>query len=163
MRPPNLPRPCMHGLPPLQCSESDVEARFYCPSGETVKYRMTRAAIDAVDLYILEQSTACQVWVSGAEAHPTPIELYPFSCQHVSDRLIFEQASPIRVATCNLHGYHIKSGVTAVLPTIQLHQYVATGGHFNAAAAGSSTNTTGSGRSNGRYELRIFTVISLQT
>lgn len=54
------------------------------------------------------------------------------------------QACPIRVSTCNLHGNRIKSGVTALLPAVELHQFVASGSNLNGPA-GSSTNTTGSG------------------
>ncbi|XP_052121267.1 transmembrane protein KIAA1109 isoform X3 [Frankliniella occidentalis] len=115
MRPPRTPKPCMHGLPPLLCSESDIETRYSCPTSDQVKYRMTRVAIDEIDIYLLEQSTAIELW-----------------------------ASPIRVSTCNLHGNRIKSGVTALLPAVELHQFVASGSHLNGPA-GSSTNTTGSG------------------
>ncbi|PSN42917.1 hypothetical protein C0J52_12026 [Blattella germanica] len=119
LRPPRLPKACHHGLPPLQCSESDPDTRYRCPSGDDIKYRMTRVAIDAVDLYILENSTAFQIW-----------------------------ASPIRIATCNLHGHLVKSGVTGVLPAVQVRQYVATGSNFNGGNLNhSNTNTTGSGRS----------------
>ncbi|XP_034234984.1 transmembrane protein KIAA1109 isoform X3 [Thrips palmi] len=115
MRPPHTPKPCMHGLPPLLCPESDNETRFSCPSSDQVKYRMTRVAIDEIDIYLLEQNTAMEIW-----------------------------ACPIRVSTCNLHGNRIKSGVTALLPSVELHQFVATGSHIGGAT-GSSTNTTGSG------------------
>ncbi|KAJ9593935.1 hypothetical protein L9F63_014649, partial [Diploptera punctata] len=119
LRPPRLPKACHHGLPPLQCSESDPDTRYRCPSGDDIKYRMTRVAIDAIDLYILENNTAFQIW-----------------------------ASPIRIATCNLHGQLVKSGVTGVLPAVQVRQYVATGSNFSGGNINhSNTNTTGSGRS----------------
>lgn len=58
------------------------------------------------------------------------------------------KASPIRIATCNLHGHLVKSGVTGVLPAVQVRQFVATGSNFNGGNANhSNTNTTGSGRS----------------
>ncbi|XP_069702783.1 bridge-like lipid transfer protein family member 1 isoform X3 [Periplaneta americana] len=119
LRPPRLPKACHHGLPPLQCSESDPDTRYRCPSGDDIKYRMTRVAVDAVDLYLLENGTAFQIW-----------------------------ASPIRIATCNLHGHLVKSGVTGVLPAVQVRQFVATGSNFSGGNANhSNTNTTGSGRS----------------
>ncbi|PNF17358.1 hypothetical protein B7P43_G02985 [Cryptotermes secundus] len=119
LRPPRLPKTCHHGVPPLQCSESDPDTRYRCPSGDDIKYRMTRLAVDAVDLFLLENGTAVQIW-----------------------------ASPIRIATCNLHGHLVKSGVTGVLPAVQVRQFVATGSNFNGGNANhSNTNTTGSGRS----------------
>lgn len=63
----------------------------------------------------------------------------------------FSQISPVRVATCNLHGQKVKSGVTGLISTILLRQFVSTNGHFSHANGGnnsySNTNTTGSGRS----------------
>jgi hypothetical protein len=63
LRSPHLPKACHHGVPPLQCSESDPNTRYRCPSGDDIKYRMTRLAVDAVDLYLLESGTAFQIWV----------------------------------------------------------------------------------------------------
>lgn len=97
-----------------------------CPSSEDIKYRMTRIAIDAVDLYLVESGTALHTWIS-----------------------------PIRLSTCNLHGQNVKSGITALIPTVLVRNFVSSSGHFNHAhfantAANNShsnTNTTGSGRS----------------
>jgi hypothetical protein len=63
LRPPRLPKSCHHGLPPLQCGQSDPDIKYRCPSGDDIKYRMTRLAVDAVDLFLLENSTAVQIWV----------------------------------------------------------------------------------------------------
>ena len=76
LRPPRMPKACYHGLPPLQCSESDPDTRYRCPSGDDIKYRMTRVAIDAVDLHILENGTAFQIWVSDIF---TTLYTYSFS------------------------------------------------------------------------------------
>lgn len=59
---------------------------------------MTRVSVDAIDLYLIESGTALNLW-----------------------------ASPIRLATCNLHGNHVKSGVTAVLPAVRLRQLICAG------------------------------------
>ncbi|XP_014476117.1 PREDICTED: uncharacterized protein KIAA1109 isoform X1 [Dinoponera quadriceps] len=123
LRPPNLPFHCHHGLPPLQCPESDVDKHYRCPSSEDIKYRMTRLSIDSVDLYFQEVGTAVQFWIS-----------------------------PIRVSTCNLHGHQVKSGVTAVLPTILIRQFVSAADYF---ANTSNTNTTGSGRSHNNASSRM--------
>nr|CAD7425599.1 unnamed protein product [Timema monikensis] len=113
---PRLPQMCHHGFPPLECTHTDPQSRPRCPSGDDIKYRMTRFAIDALDIYLVEGGTAFQVW-----------------------------ASPIRVTTCNLHGQHVKSGVTGVLPAIKVRQLVSTGSSFGTHC----TNSGGSGRSHG--------------
>ncbi|XP_063234537.1 bridge-like lipid transfer protein family member 1 isoform X2 [Bacillus rossius redtenbacheri] len=120
LRPPRLSRVCHHGLPPLECARSDVESRQHCPAGDDLKYRMTRLAVDALDLYLVEHGTAVQMW-----------------------------ASPVRVATCNLHGHYVRSGVTGVLPAIQVRQFVTSGGNFNNH---SNTNTASSGRSHAKRQ-----------
>lgn len=57
----------------------------------------------------------------------------------------------MRLSTCNLHGQKVKSGVTALISTILIRQFVSTNGHFTQANNGNSsysnTNTNGSGRS----------------
>ncbi|XP_057320080.1 bridge-like lipid transfer protein family member 1 isoform X4 [Microplitis mediator] len=125
MRPPGLPHHCHHGLPPLQCPDSDPDNHYRCPSSEDIKYRMTRVAIDAIDLYLQEAGTATQLWIS-----------------------------PIRVSTCNLHGQQVKSGVTGVMPTILTRQFVSAAGHFantsNTNTTGSArSHTNASSRMSG--------------
>ncbi|XP_031778306.1 transmembrane protein KIAA1109 isoform X10 [Nasonia vitripennis] len=123
LRSPGLPNLCHHGLPPLQCADSDIDKHYRCPSSEDIKYRMTRVAIDSVDLYIQESGTASQVWIS-----------------------------PVRVSTCNLHGQQVKAGMTGILPTILIRQFVSAVGHF---ANTSNTNTTASGRSYNNANSRL--------
>lgn len=123
LRPPKTLRYCHHGVPSHLCSHSKDEMKYRCPSSEDIKYRMTRVAIDAVDLYLIESGTCLQTWVS-----------------------------PIRVSTCNLHGQKVKSGVTCLVSTVLLRHFISTSGHFTpangtAANSYSNTNTTGSGRS----------------
>lgn len=84
---------------------------------------MTRLSVDAIDLYFQEVGTMIQFWIS-----------------------------PIRLSTCNLHGQQVKSGVTGVLPTILIRQFVSAAGHF---ANTSNTNTTGSGRSHNNTSSRL--------
>ncbi|KAK9299212.1 hypothetical protein QLX08_007719 [Tetragonisca angustula] len=121
LRPPDLPHHCHHGIPPLQCSDSDFEKHYRCPSSEDIKYRMTRIAIDAIDLYFQEVGTTIHTWIS-----------------------------PIRVSTCNLHGQQVKSGVTGVLPRILIRQFVSAADHFantsntNTAGSGRSHNNASS-------------------
>nr|XP_033335326.1 transmembrane protein KIAA1109 homolog isoform X11 [Megalopta genalis] len=121
LRPPDLPHHCHHGIPPLQCPDSDVDKHYRCPSSEDIKYRMTRIAIDSVDLHFQEVGTAVHLWIS-----------------------------PIRVSTCNLHGHQVKSGVTSVLPRILLRQFVSAADHFantsntNTTGSGRSHNNASS-------------------
>ncbi|XP_046402633.1 transmembrane protein KIAA1109 isoform X3 [Ischnura elegans] len=93
----------------LQRGDSDKT----CGNGDAdqgVKYRMVRVAIDALDLYIVESGTALQIW-----------------------------ASPIRIATCNLHSRNVKSGVTGMIPMIQVRQFISTGGGFSGGGGGSGS------------------------
>lgn len=57
----------------------------------------------------------------------------------------------MRVSTCNLHGQKVKSGVTALISTVLVRNFVSTNGHFsqtnNGSSSYSNTNTNGSGRS----------------
>ncbi|XP_029046657.1 transmembrane protein KIAA1109 homolog isoform X1 [Osmia bicornis bicornis] len=121
LRPPDLPHHCHHGIPPLQCPDSDIDKHYRCPSSEDIKYRMTRIAIDAIDLYFQEVGTTIHAWIS-----------------------------PIRVSTCNLHGQQVKSGVTGVLPRILIRQFVSAADHFantsntNTAGSGRSHNNASS-------------------
>ncbi|XP_062707528.1 bridge-like lipid transfer protein family member 1 isoform X7 [Aedes albopictus] len=120
LKSPKTIRYCHHGIPTNVCPHTKEDAKYRCPSTEDIKYRMTRVAIDAVDFYLIENGTAMHTWIS-----------------------------PIRIATCNLHGQQVKSGVTGLIPTILLRQFVSTGGHFSHSNGNShsNTNTTGSNRS----------------
>ncbi|XP_055681343.1 bridge-like lipid transfer protein family member 1 isoform X2 [Lutzomyia longipalpis] len=120
LRPSKNLRYCHHGVPSNLCPHSKEDTRYRCPSCEDIKYRMTRVAIDAMDIYLVESGTALHTWIS-----------------------------PIRISTCNLHGQQVKSGITGLLPTVLIRQFVSTGGHFTHINGNShsNTNTTGSGRS----------------
>lgn len=84
---------------------------------------MNRVAIDSIDLYLQESGTATQIW-----------------------------ASPVRVSTCNLHGQQVKAGITAILPTLLVRQFVSAAGHY---ANTSNTNTTASGKSHNNASSRL--------
>ncbi|XP_055600491.1 bridge-like lipid transfer protein family member 1 isoform X3 [Uranotaenia lowii] len=120
LKSPKTIRYCHHGVPTNICPHTKEDTKYRCPSTEDIKYRMTRVAIDAVDFYLIENGTALHTWIS-----------------------------PIRIATCNLHGQQVKSGITGLIPTILLRQFVSTGGHFSHSNGNShsNTNTTGSSRS----------------
>ncbi|XP_055643314.1 bridge-like lipid transfer protein family member 1 isoform X2 [Toxorhynchites rutilus septentrionalis] len=120
LKSPKTVRYCHHGVPTNVCPHTKEDSKYRCPSTEDIKYRMTRIAVDAVDFYLIENGTAMHTWIS-----------------------------PIRTATCNLHGQQVKSGVTSLIPTILLRQFVSTGGHFvhSNGNSHSNTNTTGSSRS----------------
>ncbi|XP_058820213.1 bridge-like lipid transfer protein family member 1 isoform X3 [Topomyia yanbarensis] len=116
LKSPKTVRYCHHGVPTNACPHTKEDAKYRCPSTEDIKYRMTRVAIDAVDFYIIENGTALHTWIS-----------------------------PIRIATCNLHGQQVKSGVTCLIPTVLLRQFISTGGHFSHSNGNSHSNTGTSG------------------
>jgi len=63
LKPAHLPLECHHGSPPSTCPHNDPQARYRCPTADEIKYRMTRVAIDAIDIYLVESSTAINFWV----------------------------------------------------------------------------------------------------
>ncbi|CRK93957.1 CLUMA_CG007483, isoform B [Clunio marinus] len=111
---------CHHGMASNVCPQTKEDVKYRCPSSEDIKYRMIRVAIDAIDIYIVENGCALHNWIS-----------------------------PIRFSTCNLHGQQVKSGITALIPNVLIRHFVATGAHLNHnnGNSHSNTNTTGSGRS----------------
>lgn len=58
-------------------------------------YRLVRFCADAVDVCVVEKSSSLRV-----------------------------QACPVRFSMCNLHGLHTKRGVTALVNSVLLQQYV---------------------------------------
>ncbi|XP_025405724.1 uncharacterized protein KIAA1109 isoform X4 [Sipha flava] len=120
LKPAHLPSECHHGSPPSTCPHNDAQARYRCPTADEIKYRMTRVAIDALDIYLVESGTAINLW-----------------------------ASPLRLSHCNLHSNHLKSGITLVIPAVKLKQFICAGVQ-NTPGFNSNTNTTGSNRSQHR-------------
>ncbi|KAL7044402.1 hypothetical protein ACKWTF_001906 [Chironomus riparius] len=111
---------CHHGTAVNICPHTKEEIKYRCPSSEDIKYRMLRVAIDAIDIYIVENGCALHSWMS-----------------------------PVRFAMCNLHGLQVKNGITVLVPNVLLRHFVSTGGHYTQfnGNSHSNTNTTGSGRS----------------
>ncbi|KAG5893448.1 hypothetical protein JTB14_012167 [Gonioctena quinquepunctata] len=64
-------------------------------SEHKLKYRLCRVAIDAVDFWLIESGAALQLWVS-----------------------------PIRLASCNLHGKQVSSGLSCIMYSMSLKQLV---------------------------------------
>ncbi|XP_060850802.1 bridge-like lipid transfer protein family member 1 isoform X1 [Rhopalosiphum padi] len=120
LKPAHLPLECHHGSPPSTCPHNDPQACYRCPTADEIKYRMTRVAIDAIDIYLVESGTAINLW-----------------------------ASPLRLSHCNLHSNHLKSGITLVIPAVKLKQFICAGAQ-NTLGLNSNTNTTGSNRSQQR-------------
>lgn len=95
LRPPNTLRNCHHGVPSNQCLHTKEENKYRCPTSEDLKYRMTRVAIDAIDLYLIESGTALHTWVSFAATNSNKINklfqllaflfirFHQFGCQRV--------------------------------------------------------------------------------
>lgn len=65
LRPPSSQRNCHHGVPSNQCIHTKDEIKYRCPTSEDIKYRMTRVAIDVIDLYLIESGTALHIWVKN--------------------------------------------------------------------------------------------------
>lgn len=64
LRPPISQQNCHHGVPSNTCAYTKDENKYRCPTSEDIKYRMTRVAIDVIDLYLIESGTAMHTWVS---------------------------------------------------------------------------------------------------
>ncbi|XP_076066750.1 transmembrane protein KIAA1109 homolog tweek isoform X4 [Oratosquilla oratoria] len=108
------PRPyhiCFHGSPQPECQHTSPD--HFCPTTDTIKYKMVRASIDLIDLHLVEGGTDMNL-----------------------------QVFPVRIATCNLHGQHTKSGVTAHIQNVRLHNYICGG----QAGAKDSINVGSVGR-----------------
>ncbi|XP_042203884.1 transmembrane protein KIAA1109 homolog isoform X4 [Homarus americanus] len=97
-------------------------AEHFCPTTDVIKYKMVRASIDGLSLNLVE---------SGAILN---VEIYP-----------------MRVATCNLHGQHTRSGITAHIQNISARNYICAqdghkeGGGRGEAASMCGTSTSGVG------------------
>lgn len=64
LRPRISQRDCHHGVPSSQCVHTKDEIKYRCPTTEDIKYRMTRIAVDVIDLYMIESGTALHTWVN---------------------------------------------------------------------------------------------------
>ncbi|CAG9815067.1 unnamed protein product [Phaedon cochleariae] len=64
-------------------------------SEHKLKYKLCRVAVDAVDFWLVESGAALQLWVS-----------------------------PIRLASCNLHGKQVSSGLSCIIYSMSLRQLV---------------------------------------
>ncbi|XP_042881836.1 transmembrane protein KIAA1109 homolog isoform X7 [Penaeus japonicus] len=99
-------------------------ADHFCPTTDAIKYKMVRASVDGLNLNLVESGTILS------------IEVYP-----------------IRVATCNLHGQHTRSGITAHIQNISARNYICgqsglkeNGGRIEVASTcGTSTSGAGGG------------------
>lgn len=60
-----------------------------------LKYKFCRVAVDAIDFWLVESGTALQLWIS-----------------------------PVRLATCNLHGKQVGSGLSCIIYSMSLRQMV---------------------------------------
>ncbi|XP_071552185.1 bridge-like lipid transfer protein family member 1 isoform X2 [Panulirus ornatus] len=117
------PRPylfCYHGTPQPQCVHTTAE--HFCPTTDSIKYKMVRASIDGLCLNLVESGT-----ILSAEVYP------------------------IRVASCNLHGQHTRSGITAHIQNISARNYICAqdglkeGSGRGEAASVCGTSTSGVG------------------
>lgn len=60
-----------------------------------LKYKFCRLAIDAIDFWLVECGTALQLWMS-----------------------------PVRLATCNLHGKQVGNGLSCIIYSLSLRQLI---------------------------------------
>lgn len=60
-----------------------------------LKYKFTRVAVDAIDMWLVESGAALQLW-----------------------------ASPLRLATCNLHGKQVNNGLSCLIHGLSLRQLI---------------------------------------
>ncbi|XP_052791422.1 bridge-like lipid transfer protein family member 1 isoform X3 [Mya arenaria] len=88
---------CQHMIPQQQCRQLQPRFSFPCPSSEDIKYRLTRATVDSLDLYLVEGGSALNV-----------------------------QVIPLKLATCNLHGDNTRAGITGLVEHISIKQYIST-------------------------------------
>ncbi|XP_053399583.1 bridge-like lipid transfer protein family member 1 isoform X2 [Mercenaria mercenaria] len=89
---------CQHMVPQHKCKKLQPLYNIPCPSSEDIKYRMTRASVDSLNIYLVESGSALNV-----------------------------QVFPVRLATCNLHGENTRAGITGLVEHISLKQYISTG------------------------------------
>lgn len=94
LSPPKVMKICHHGYNTSLCTHTNIQTKYHCPTSEDIKYRMSRVAIDLIDIYIVENGTAMQAWLS-----------------------------PLRLCVCNLHSDRFDLGVTGLLPHLKLIQY----------------------------------------
>ncbi|XP_071088521.1 bridge-like lipid transfer protein family member 1 [Haliotis cracherodii] len=85
---------CQHMLPQPTCRMLP-SCPFPCPSSDDIKYRLVRASVDSVNLFIVESGAALNLWVSS-----------------------------VRISTCNLHGNNTRSGITCVVDQVTLKQHI---------------------------------------
>ncbi|XP_050315619.1 transmembrane protein KIAA1109 isoform X2 [Anthonomus grandis grandis] len=64
-------------------------------SEHKLKYKLVRVAVDAIDFWLVESGAALQLWLS-----------------------------PVRLASCNLHGKQVNSGLSCVIYSMSLRQLV---------------------------------------
>lgn len=54
---------CQHMVPQHTCKQLAPRYNFPCPTSEDIKYRLTRASVDSVNLFLVEGGTALNVQV----------------------------------------------------------------------------------------------------
>lgn len=74
---------------------NNVELETKEVDSHSLKYKMTRVAVDAIDFWLVESGAALQLWLS-----------------------------PIRLANCNLHGKQVTSGLSCMIYSMSLRQTV---------------------------------------
>jgi hypothetical protein len=78
--------------------------------------------------------------------------------QRVKLKKTIPQATPIRVSTCNLHGSQVKSGVTALLPVVQIRQFICTQPCFGTGTTRSQNSGVGPSKDVGESWLEVGSI-----
>ncbi|GAB6024106.1 hypothetical protein CHUAL_008817 [Chamberlinius hualienensis] len=66
-----------------------------CPTPDDIKYKMTRFSMEQIDIFLVETSIALNLSIA-----------------------------PVKLTFCNLHGHQTESGLTALINSLKLKQYV---------------------------------------
>ncbi|KAG7510694.1 hypothetical protein JOB18_028724 [Solea senegalensis] len=94
---------CQHGADRRICDAKMSCLPGHCRTSEELKYTMTRLAVDAVDLFVVEHGCAASV-----------------------------KTGVIHVANCNLHNQAVGEGISAVVQDVNIRQYIEQQQHSDA-------------------------------
>lgn len=88
---------CQHLVPQQTCRKLTDMINIPCPTTEDMKYKMMRASVDSINIYLVESGSALNM-----------------------------QVFPIRLSICNLHGENTSEGITCLIENISIKQYIST-------------------------------------
>ena len=92
------PRPfklCQHNENQKECNKLATNDESPCATEADLKYKLARFTLDAIDVNVIEANSTLRI-----------------------------QLCPLRFSTCNLHGLQTKQGITALVNSVLIQQYV---------------------------------------